>query len=120
MYEIGTQIADMHYGPPENDYDGNPIKVTNIVQFRLDGSDYLLKSILQELGSKKHRPAIIDGEAIDNPYWKPHPDVTCVDNKYATVVGMDDWNNTYQAMWTWDDRYIGILEFKVLERTPIE
>jgi hypothetical protein len=112
MYEIGTQIADMHYGTPENDYDGNPIKVTNIVEFRLDGSDYLLRSILKELGSAKH--------SMDNPYWKSHPDVTCVDNKYATVVGMDDWNNTYQAMWTWDNRYIGILEFEVLERTPIE
>ena len=112
MYEIGTQIADMHYGIPKNDYDGNPIKVTNIVKFRLDGSDYLLKSVLKELGSEEH--------SIDNPYWKSHPDVTCLDNKYATVVGMDDWNNTYQAMWTWDNRYIGILEFEVLERTPIE
>ena len=49
MYEIGTQIADMHYGTPEHDYDGNPIKVTNIVEFSLDGSDYLLKSVLKEL-----------------------------------------------------------------------
>ena len=110
MYEIGTQIADMHYGPPENDYDGNPIKVTNIVEFSLDGSDYLLRSVLKELGSEKH--------SIDNPYWKSHPDVTCHDNKYATVVGHH--GNAYQAMWTWDNRRIGILEFEVLERTPIE
>lgn len=110
MYEIGTQIADMHYGTPEHDYDGNPIKVTNIVEFSLDGSDYLLKSVLKELGSEKH--------SIDNPYWKSHPDVTCLDNKYATVVGHH--GNAYQAMWTWDNRRIGILEFEVLERTPIE
>ena len=109
QYEIGTQIADMHYGPPKNDYDGNPIKVTNIVQFRMDGSDYLLRSVLKELGSAKH--------SMDSPYWKSHPDVTCLDNKYATVVGMDDWNNTYQAMWTWDNRYIGILEFEVQEQS---
>ena len=110
MYEIGTKIADMHYGTPEHDYDGNPIKVTNIVEFSLDGSDYLLKSVLKELGSEKH--------SIDNPYWKSHPDVTCLDNKYATVVGHH--GNAYQAMWTWDNRRIGILEFEVLERTPIE
>jgi len=106
MYDIGTKICDMHYGEPTKDYDDNPIKVVNTVKIRFDDSDRLLQAILHKLGSEDHK-------LLDNPYWKIGGGM-CLDNKYAMVVGQE--NGRHQAIWTWDDRYLGMMEFEVLEK----
>ena len=108
MYDIGEKICDMHSGLPTKDFEGRPIKVTNVVKIRLDGCDQLARVMLHNLGSDKHKH-------LDNPYWKIGNGM-CLDNKIVMVVGEDGVDPIrYQAIWTYDNRYFGMLEFEVLE-----
>jgi len=115
MYNVGQTIADMHYGTPEKDLDNNPIKVRYAISIQLDNSDQLFWGILH---TKK-----VEGYKIMSPYWKSHPDVTCLDNKLLKVIEIrrgnlftnsEEQGEMYKAIWTYDDRRFGILEFHSL------
>lgn len=97
-YEIGQSVADMHYGQPSKDFQGNPIEITQFIKLRLDGSDAIVKFILAQIGKRHH----------DNPYW--------ADNKIAKVIGVANDGDSWQAAYTYDDRWFGLFEFK--EVTP--
>jgi len=99
MYNIGDKICDMHNGLPSKDYDGNPIKVVNYIKIRLDGAEHLVRALLHNDGSDKHKH-------LDNPYR--------VDNKYAMIVGNEF--GRHQAVWSYDDDWFGMLEFELTSK----
>ena len=95
-YDIGDSVADMHYGIPAKDFDGNPIKVTNVIRLQIDHSNSIFNFIMEQL--KKRAPG--------NPYF--------VDNKIAKVVGYGN-DGQLQAAWTYDDNYFGMFEFEAID-----
>ena len=97
-YEMGTKICDMHNGSLSKDYDGNRIKVINLIKIKLDGAEDLVRALLHNLGSDKHKH-------LDNPYR--------IDNKYAMIVGNEF--QKHQTVWSYDDNWFGMLEFEVVE-----
>ena len=98
MYDIGEKICDMHYGLPSKDYDGNKINVINHMKIRLSNAEHLVRALLHTVGSDRHKN-------LDNPYR--------VDNKYAMIVGNEF--GRHQAVWTYDDRWFGMLKFELVE-----
>ena len=92
-YEIGDSVADMHYGIPAKDFDGNPIKVTDVIKLKIDHSNAIFTFIMEQL--KERTPG--------NPYF--------ADNKIAKIVGYGN-DGQFQAAWTYDDNYFGMFEFE--------
>lgn len=86
---IGETICDMHYGLPAI-YNDNIVEVSSHIRLRIDGSTVILTAILAKITQKYYI------------------------NKMAIVV--DYSMNGYIAAYSYDDRHLGLFEFRLLPK----
>lgn len=85
--EVGSVLADMHYGITSLDL-GTPHEVVSSIQFPCEKGDELIRAIL--------------GRSVTN--------------KFLVVVCEDNYKGNIVAMWSYDARTVGLVEIKLLRK----